>query len=132
MTDRKPLKKSEMLEIRIPHSTKAAFMDKAHAEGRPASQIVRESIDRYLTGGVRPPTIMEKSIMFIRRNVKPLVLFASGTIAAIIISVGISPASAQPDLKAAFAALDFNGDGVVSLAEFTDPQKALATDISTA
>lgn len=132
MTDRKPPKKSEMLEIRIPHPTKAAFMDKARAEGKPASQIVRESIDLYLAGGTRPPTFVEKSIMFIRRNAKPLVLFASGAIAAIATSVAISPASARPDLKAAFTALDSDGDGVVSLAEFTDPQKALTTEITTA
>jgi EF hand len=125
-------KKSEMLEIRIPHPTKAAFMDKARAEGRPASAIVRDSIDLYLAGGTRPPTFKEKSIMFIRKNAKALALLVTGAVAAIAMSVAISPASAQPDLKAAFAALDVDGNGVVSLTEFTDPQRALETNISTA
>ena len=132
MTDPKAPKKSEMLEVRIPHPTKAAFMNKARAEGRPASEIVRESIDVYLAGGTHPPTFTEKSIMFLRNNAKALLLLASGAAAAIVMSVAISPASAQPDLKAAFAALDDDGNGFVSLAEFSGPKKALATDISTA
>jgi hypothetical protein len=43
-------KKSEMLGVRLPHPTKSAFMAKARAEGRPASEIVRDSIERYLVG----------------------------------------------------------------------------------
>ena len=132
MTDPKAPKKSEMLEVRIPHPTKAAFMDKARAEGRPASQIVRESIDLYLAGGTRSSTLREKSTLFLRKNAKALLLVVSGAVAAIVMSVAISPASARPDLGTAFAALDLNGDGVVSLAEFTDPQKALTTDLSVA
>ena len=132
MTDRKPPKKSETLEIRLPHPTKAAFMDKARTEGRPASEILRDSIDLYLAGGAHPPTFKEKSITFVRKNAKALALLLTGAIAAIAMSVAISPASAQPDLKAAFAALDVDGNGVVSLTEFTDPQRALETNISTA
>ena len=48
MTSQRPPKKSETLEIRIPYPTKTAFMEKAKAEGRAASEIVREQIDAYL------------------------------------------------------------------------------------
>jgi hypothetical protein len=132
MTDRKPPKKSEMLEVRIPHPTKAAFMDKARAEGRPASAIVRESIDLYLAGGAHPPTLKDKPIMFIKTYARLLVLLAGGAAAAIAMGAAISPASAQPDLRTAFAALDADGDGGISLMEFTHPRKALTTDLSTA
>lgn len=132
MADRNTPKKSEMLEIRIPHPTKAAFMDKARAEGRAASAIIRDSIDLYLAEGTHPPTVKEKSILFLRKNAKALALLLTGAIAAVTLTLAISPASAQPDLKAAFAALDVDGDGAVSLAEFTDPRRALETNISTA
>jgi hypothetical protein len=52
-------------------------------------------------------------------------------VAILSVGVAVSPATARPDLKAAFTALDVNGDGVVSQTEFTDPQRALTTDIST-
>ena len=45
MTDPRPPKKSETLEIRIPYPTKTDFMEMARAEGRAASEIVRERID---------------------------------------------------------------------------------------
>lgn len=132
MTDRKAPKKSEMLAVRIPFPTKAAFMEKARAEGRPASQIVRESIDRYLAGEAHSATLKEQSIMFIRKRARMLLLSAVGIAAAVATAVAISPASAQPDLKAAFAALDADHDGVVSLGEFTHPARALTTEVSAA
>ena len=131
MADPKTPKKSEMLEIRIPHPTKAAFMDKARAEGRPASAIIRDSIDLYLADGRRPVSLKARPLMFLRKNAKALALLLTGAVAAVAMAVAISPASAQPDLKAAFAALDVDHDGIVSLTEFTDPQRALETNIST-
>lgn len=130
MIDRNTPKKSEMLEIRIPHPTKTAFMEKARAEGRPASEIVRDQIDRYLAAGDKPVAPPKGPAAFVRKNAKSLLMLAGAAVAAVGMSVAISPASAQPDLKTAFAALDTDGDGVVSLAEFTDPKKALETNIS--
>lgn len=130
MTDRKPPKKSEMLEVRIPLPTKTAFMNKARAEGRPASEIVRDSIDLYLAGGSHPPSFAEKSIMFLRRHARPLLLLLAATMAATGIATAITPASARPDLRAAFTALDTNSDGLVSQDEFVQPQRALTTDFA--
>ncbi len=132
MTERKTPKKSEVLEVRIPQPTKLAFMQKARAEGRPASEIVRESIDLYLAGEAHSPSLKERSIMFMRKRAKSLLLLTAGLAAAVVATVAVTPASAQPDLKAAFTALDANGDGVVSLAEFINPDRAVTTDISTA
>jgi hypothetical protein len=122
-------KKSEMLEVRLPHPTKSAFMAKARAEGRPASEIVRESIERYLVG---EPTLRQRVGSFVRSHVRWIISLTVAAVAILSVAVAVSPATARPDLKAAFTALDVNGDGVVSQTEFTDPQRALTTDISTA
>ena len=122
-------KKSEMLEVRLPHPTKSAFMAKARAEGRPASEIVRDSIERYLVG---EPTLRQRVGSFVRSHVRWIISLTVAAVAILSVAVAVSPATARPDLKAAFTALDVNGDGAVSLTEFTDPQRALTTDISAA
>ena len=48
MNRQRPLKKSETVEIRLPHATKTAFMEKCRAEGRTASDAIRRFIDREL------------------------------------------------------------------------------------
>ena len=122
-------KKSEMLEVRLPHPTKSAFMAKARAEGRPASEIVRDSIERYLVG---EPTPRQRVGSFVRSHVRWIISLTVAAVAILSVAVAVSPATARPDLKAAFTALDVNGDGAVSLTEFTDPQRALTTDNSAA
>ena len=125
MSDGNTPKKSEMLEIRIPHGTKAAFMQKAQAEGLPASEIVRQQIDAYLGGasakGVRTSPL--------RRRLQVLGVGLGALVTAIVIALAVSPAAAQPDLSAAFASLDTDGDGVVSATEFIDPKRAHETSI---
>lgn len=130
MTDRQPSKKSDMLEVRLTHHTKSAFMDKARADGRPASEIVREQIDAYLSGAARPRPRLAAPMDFLRRHARAAMLLAAAGVTALAMGVAVSPANAQPDLQSAFAALDANGDGVVSLAEFVNPQRALATDVT--
>jgi hypothetical protein len=132
MTEPKSPKKSETLEVRIPHPTKAAFMDKARAEGKVASEIVREQIDAYLGREPEPRTVREKAAALVRKHMRGAVLLLAGAGSAIAISLAVSPATAQPDLQAAFVTLDADGDGVVSLSEFTDPRDALTTDIQSA
>lgn len=119
MSDMPEPKKSEMIEVRIPHGTKTAFMQKAQAEGRPASAIVREQIDAYLGGPVSTPP---KHTRWGRWPVLAagLGLAVAGTFAAL----AISPATARADLGPAFASLDLDGNGVLSLQEFIDPTRA--------
>lgn len=50
MTERRS-KKSESIEVRLPHEVKQAFMSKAAVEGRTASEIIRRSITTYLRDG---------------------------------------------------------------------------------
>ncbi|HWU15345.1 MAG TPA: hypothetical protein VN157_15200, partial [Caulobacter sp.] len=51
----KPPKKSDMLEVRLPHETKVAFMARCRETRRTASEAVRVFIDQELEGrAVRP------------------------------------------------------------------------------
>lgn len=96
MTDPRPPKKSETLEIRIPYPTKTAFMEKARAEGRAASEIVRERIDAYLNEEAepQPQTLKDKVVIQIRRNLRGAGLLLAGAGSALAISLAASPANA--------------------------------------
>ena len=127
MSDAKPPKKSETIEVRIPHPTKQAFMAKARAEGRAASDVVRERIDAYLQGpaDTAPPGRWP----WLRRYAAPLVLLPL-LVGGLLAVVGASaPAAAQPELRQAFAILDTNRDGRLDRAEFVSPPAAHEIDI---
>ena len=96
MTDPRPPKKSETLEIRIPYPTKTAFMEMARAEGRAASEIVRERIDAYLNEEAEPEpqTLKDKVVIQIRRNLRGAGLLLAGAGSALAISLAASPANA--------------------------------------
>lgn len=110
----RPPKKTESLEVRLPHAVKHALMAKAHREGRSASAVIRDLIDLYLADV--PPRSEPRTM--IKRLTKPA---AAASLAASLLAVyAVTPAavSAAPDLKAMFEALDRNRDGAVSLDEF--------------
>jgi hypothetical protein len=95
MSAARPPKKSETLEIRIPYPTKTAFMEKAKAEGRAASEIVREQIDAYLgQEAVEPENFADKAVVMIRRNLKGAGLMLAGAGSALAISLAAAPATA--------------------------------------
>ena len=101
MTEPRAPKKSETLEIRIPYPTKTAFMEKARAEGRAASEIVRERIDAYLNEEAEPEpqvlpeqTLKDKMVIQIRRNLRGAGLLLAGAGSALAISLAASPANA--------------------------------------
>jgi hypothetical protein len=96
MTEPRAPKKSETLEIRIPYPTKTAFMEKARAEGKAASEIVRERIDAYLAEEAEPQTLKDKVVIQIRRNLRGAGLLLAGAGSALAISLAASPASALP------------------------------------
>ncbi|HZY68225.1 MAG TPA: hypothetical protein VFE52_06535 [Devosia sp.] len=100
MTEPRAPKKSETLEIRIPYPTKTAFMEKARAEGRAASEIVRERIDAYLNEEPEPQTLADKVVVQIRRNLRGAGLLLAGAGSALAISLAASPASALPGRSA--------------------------------
>lgn len=106
MAEPRKLKKSEMLEVRIPYPTKTAFMALCRDEGQSASEMVRGYIDRRLQG--------EAEEARSRRLFRWLV---GGAIAAAVGAVAV-PSLARPGPDAEFHKLDANRDGVVTVAEF--------------
>ena len=112
MTRRKLPKKTESLEVRLPHAVKRAFMARARSQGRTASSLVREFIESYLAG-TNPA--MEKRAML--RRLAPPAALTSFAAAAIALHMPTA-ASAAPDLKTLFERLDSDRDGRLSSDEF--------------
>ena len=107
MTAPKPPKKSETLEVRLPHQTKLAFMTRCHDDGRTASQAVRAFIDTELGHRQRA-----------RHTRLWHALVAAATGLALGAIAAPSLARTPPNDQAAFRQLDQNHDGALSLTEF--------------
>jgi hypothetical protein len=96
-------KKSETLEIRLPHALKQAFMARCQGEDRSASEALRGLIEQSLIEPRRPP---------------PRLRWAAVGLAALSLGAVAAPSLARPSLPARFARLDADHDGRLSLAEF--------------
>ncbi|WP_331086302.1 hypothetical protein [Phenylobacterium sp.] len=110
MRNPRPPKKSESLEIRIPHEAKQAFMARCQRDGRSASEALRSYIDREIAG----PAPKRGRLI-----VGALIAAAVGAVA--LPSLARQPATdAAAELlrRAAFAQLDANHDGVLTLDEY--------------
>ena len=101
------LKKSESIEIRLPYSTKLAFMAGCRDRGVSASEALRRGIDAEL--GAAP--IARSS----RRSWRLIV----GTVIAVLVGAAALPSLAHTGLRSEFDRLDANRDGVVSAEEFS-------------
>ncbi len=106
MAQPRPPKKSESLEIRIPFSTKQAFMAHCRAGGRSASEELRSLIDHSLTTAPSPPA---------GRRLHQLL---AGAMIAAAVGAAAAPALARATRITAFESLDADGDGVITRAEF--------------
>lgn len=111
MSERPP-KKTETLEVRVPHEVKHALMQKARAEGRSVSEVVRTFIADYLDGDRKEASSMTFALW------KPAAVATLSGVAVFWAALVPSAANAGPDLTAAFKQLDQNEDGLVSLSEF--------------
>jgi hypothetical protein len=108
----RPPKKSESLEIRIPYAAKVAFMDRCQREGRSASEALRSFIDQQ----IEAPRARPKRLRLVAGA---LVAAAIGAVALPSLAKTDAPGAAQDLLRrAAFAQLDANHDGVLSLDEY--------------
>jgi hypothetical protein len=96
-------KKSETLEIRLPHALKQAFMARCRDEGRSASEAVRGFIEGAVVDPRRPSGRLR---------------WAAVGLAAVSLGAVAAPSLARPSLPAQFARLDADHDGRLSLAEF--------------
>jgi hypothetical protein len=96
-------KKSETLEIRLPHALKKAFMVRCRNEGRSASEALRGYIEQAVATPRQP-----------NRHLR----WAAVGLAAVSLGAVAAPSLARPSLPAQFARLDANHDGRLSFAEF--------------
>jgi Ca2+-binding EF-hand superfamily protein len=118
-------KKSETLEVRIPHETKQAFLTACREDGTTASEVVRESVHTYLDGRERPTPLGTRTLVMklpqpIRRYGPRI---AAGAVAAIGLATFVAlPSAAAPDFQSVFKKLDANGDGVLTAEEFAGPK----------
>ena len=97
-------KKSETLEVRLPHAAKQAFMARCQARGGTASEAVRAFIEADIGEPAKPST-------------RRLHWIAA---AAVAVGFGVmaAPSLARPSLPAEFARLDADHNGRLSPAEF--------------
>lgn len=110
MREPRPPKKSESLEIRIPYDAKLAFMERCRQDGRTASEALRALIDQQIEAPRRRAR---------RRRLAVGVMIAAALGAVALPSLA-RPAAPAHDLlrRVAFAHLDADHDGVVSLDEY--------------
>lgn len=103
----RPPKKSETLEVRLPHALKTAFMACCQARGITASEAVRDEIERLVSA--RPS---QRRFRLWPTLAAALAGLAVGAVAA--------PSLAQSDAgdAAAFAWLDRDGDGRLTPKDF--------------
>ncbi|MBX9615865.1 MAG: hypothetical protein K2X25_09750 [Caulobacteraceae bacterium] len=107
MTAPRPPKKSETLEVRLPHAAKSAFMTRCHASGLTASEVVRTLIERDATASRSRRTLGVRQAL-------------AAAIAGLAIGAVAAPSIAQalPGSRVAFDRMDADRDGVVTFAEF--------------
>jgi hypothetical protein len=103
----RPEKKTEMLEVRLGHAAKAAFMARCRQEGLTASDVVRDLIEARLRGGQA------------KQSGLGLAQVMAAAVAGLAIGAAAAPSVAQTvGGTADFQRLDRNHDGVLSAAEF--------------
>ena len=108
-------KKSESLEIRLPHATKQAFMARCRDEGRSASEALRGFIDGELTEPPAAPAGRRRA----RLVAGALIAAAVGAVALPSLAHTSIPAPVRGFmLRSAFLRMDANHDGVVSFEEY--------------
>ncbi|HEY5413122.1 MAG TPA: EF-hand domain-containing protein [Caulobacteraceae bacterium] len=110
MSSRESPKKSETLEVRLPYSTKTAFMARCRVNGRTASEAVRHFIEQDID--TRPPPSRRSRWRGWQALAAALAGLAVGAVAAPTL------AHPTPNSRAVFDRLDRNHDGVLSFAEF--------------
>jgi Ca2+-binding EF-hand superfamily protein len=111
MSKPRPPKKTETLEVRVPHAVKRDFMARARSKGRTASAVLREFIDGYLAGETEERPML-------KRLAKPAAATAViGTVLAAHLMLPTA-AAAAPDFKSVFVQLDKNKDGRLTPDEF--------------
>ncbi|MBI1361009.1 MAG: hypothetical protein GC155_12085 [Alphaproteobacteria bacterium] len=131
MTEQRPPKKSESVEVRLPFEAKQAFLSVCKAQERTASEVIRSAIDAFVENGgheAAPQDAEDDRLSsLLPKPLRRKRYLAAGAVGAIGLAALVAlPSAAAPNLAqdhaaaraAAFARLDRNGDGVVSYQEY--------------
>lgn len=128
MTDQRPPKKTETLEVRMPHEMKRAFIEACRAHGSTASDVVREFAEGYLKRCERRARLRdvinpERSLaMLFSSPRRRLAAISAGFAGAVgLVMAGLAPSVADWSFQTTFEELDRDGDGLVSVEEFSNP-----------
>jgi Ca2+-binding EF-hand superfamily protein len=120
MTDKTPRreKHSETLEVRLPYSVKAAFMEACQEKGVTASEAVRNFVGTYPVRrrGILPSINLFENVEF-RMNMFVVPVIALGVLAGSVSTDDQAVADYRADDEN-FAELDQDLDGFVNLDEF--------------
>lgn len=110
MASIRPPKKSETIEVRLPHAAKTAFMERCRHEQLTASEAIRLFIDDQLAPRPKPR----------QRRTAAWRVVAAGVAGTLLGMGGAAPsfAWAAQNTRPVFDRLDHNHDGVLSYQEF--------------
>lgn len=109
MTEPRPPKKSESLEIRIPYPTKQAFMAACKEEGVSASEVLRGLIEARLEPAPRRR---------LKWAAATLIALAVGALAAPSLALASKGLGGEAEARRAFQRLDADHDGALSYSEY--------------
>ena len=107
-------KKSEAIEIRLPHSDKLDFMEACKARGETASSVLRGAIGQYLEHGhfgANTPKYRSSLMMLSGMIIGGMV------VGAVLTNRSETPLE-NPVMTAHFKRIDTSADGMITLAEF--------------
>lgn len=123
---KRPEKKSESLEIRLPYSQKQAFMEACRERGMTASDVLRSFIAEDLEAQAQDNSEERTWTMTFKNNpLKTAAGAASAALAAATFGAGVSFADEQ-----SFERFDANGDGLVSYSEFMKQLRPSNVDVA--
>ena len=128
MTTRTP-KKSELIEFRISHEAKSAFLDQCKQDDRSASEVIRALMQDHVDSHSERPQQRKEWIPNMTALLKSHPLSASAACALSLFGLSAMATTAAADPAQAFGAIDTNGDKFISMDEYitaSEPVAALA------
>ena len=115
-------KKSETLDIRLPHEQKQAFMSATRAQGETASQALRRYIASYIEeaqAAEQTTPVQELTMTLLRHRIKTAMTASAAALG--LFAFTAMPSAATPS---AFDKLDKNKDGLITEGEILPGQDA--------
>lgn len=130
MTKREP-KKTELIEFRISHEAKSAFLDQCKRDDRSASEVIRDLMRDHVDAPSKRDQQRKEWKPDMTALLRKHPISTSAICALSLFGMSAVATTASADPAQAFAAIDTNGNGSISLDEYitaSEPVAALAMD----